>query len=108
MAQFEDREKSFEAKFAHDEELRFRVMARRNRLVGLWASEKLGLEGEAAQDYAAAVVKADIGSADQDDVYRKVKADLDARAAGVSEHQVRREIDDLYDLARRQIMSETK
>ncbi len=82
MAGFEDRERAYEAKFAHDEELRFKAVARRNKLFGLWIAEKLGKSGQAAEDYAKAVVVADMAEAGDEDVLAKVSADL--TAAGVS------------------------
>ena len=100
---FKDRETGFENKFAHDEELRFKATARRNKLLGLWAAEKLGLSGEDADAYAKAVVIADIEEVGDQDVLRKVKGDLDAKGAGVSEHQIRREMDDLMRVALEQI-----
>lgn len=108
MSQFDDRQKNFEAKFAHDAELAFKANARRNKLLGLWAAEKLGLQGSAAAEYAAAVVKSDFKEAGDDDVLQKVKADFVAGGVDVSEHQIRREMDDLMDTARQQIMTETK
>ncbi len=108
MSRFDDREKSFEAKFAHDEQLQFKAMARRNKLLGLWAAEQMGLSGDAADAYAKEVVKADFEEVGEEDVYRKVKGDLDAKGANVSEHQVRREMEDLLPVARQQIMSEVK
>ncbi|SFE03450.1 DUF1476 domain-containing protein [Roseivivax sediminis] len=76
MTTFDDRENAFEAKFAHDEEMKFRAEARRNKLLGLWAAEKLGLSGEAADSYAREVVKADFEEAGHEDVVRKVAGDL--------------------------------
>ena len=108
MPQFGDREKNFEAKFAHDETVRFKVFARRNKLMGLWAADKLGLHGAAADAYAAEVVKAGATSVDDEDALNKIKADLDAKAVGLSEHQIRREMQDHLDTARQQIMSEDK
>jgi len=108
MSQFNDREKGFESKFAHDEELQFKVNARRNKLLGLWAAELMGIEGDAAAEYAKAVVKADFEEAGHEDVYRKVKGDLDAKHLDISEHRVRKAMDDLLTEARQQIMNETK
>jgi hypothetical protein len=108
MPQFDDREKNFEAKFAHDEEVRFRVFARRNKLIGLWAAGKLGFKGAAAEDYALEVVKAAATSADDEKVFNKVRADFDNKTVGLSEHQIRREMQDQLDLARQQIMGEEK
>ena len=105
MSTFDEREKGFERKFAHDSELEFKAMARRNKLLGLWAAEKMGLSGADADEYAKSVVKADFQEAGDEDVFRKVKADLDAKGATVSEHQIRREMEDLLTTARQQIQS---
>ena len=108
MSQFGEREQNFEAKFAHDEELRFKVFARRNKLLGLWAAHKLGLAGQAAEDYAIGVIKAGATSADEESVFAKVRADFDAKAVSASDHQIRREMHDLLGTARHQIMTEEK
>lgn len=76
MTTFNDRENAFENKFAHDEEMKFRAEARRNKLLGLWAAEKLGLSGDEADAYAREVVKADFEEAGHEDVVRKVAGDL--------------------------------
>ena len=106
MTQFDNREKAFEAKFARDEELLFKVMARRNKLLGLWAAEKMGMSPSDGQDYAAEVVKSDFEEAGDEDVYRKVKGDLDAKQVEISEHQVRREMEEQLVEAKRQVMEE--
>lgn len=103
MPGFEDRKKAQEGKFAHDQELVFKATARRNKLLGLWAAGKMGLNEADAAAYAASVVKADFEEAGDDDVFRKVKADLDAKGAGLSEHQIRREMDDLMKTAMEQV-----
>jgi hypothetical protein len=103
MTQFNDREKAFEAKFARDSELGFKVQVRRNRMLGLWAAGLMGLTGEAADAYAKEVVAADFIEAGDDDVYRKVKGDLDAKGIDVSEHQVRREMAALLETAKREL-----
>jgi hypothetical protein len=95
MSTFDKREEGFESKFAHDETLRFKAYARRNKALGLWAAEKLGLEGDAATAYAKTVVESDFDEAGDHDVYRKVKADLDAKGVDVSEHRLRRTMDEL-------------
>jgi hypothetical protein len=105
MTQFDDREKAFEAKFAHDSELRFKAEVRRNKLLGLWAAGLMGLSGDAAEAYAKSVVEADFAEAGDEDVYRKVKADLDAKGVEVSEHQIRREMTTLMDTVRHQVAS---
>ena len=79
MTTFDKREEGFEKKFAHDEELRFKANARRNKLLGLWAAEKLGISGDAANVYAKEVVMADFEEAGDDDVFKKVRKDLDAK-----------------------------
>ena len=90
MTTFEDREKGFERKFAHDEELKFKATARRNKLLGLWAAEKMGLAGDAAQAYAREVIKADLAEPGEEDVFRKMRADFDAQGVEQSDHQIRR------------------
>jgi hypothetical protein len=107
VTQFNDRKKAFENKFAHDEELKFRANARRNKLLGLWAADLLGLEGSMRDAYALEVVKADFVEPGEEDVYRKVKGDLDAQHLDVSEHRVRKAMKDLMEEAMTQIMEET-
>ncbi len=107
MTQFNDRKKAFENKFAHDEELKFRANARRNKLLGLWAADLLGLEGKEPGAYALEVVKADLEEPGEEDVYRKIKGDLDAQRLDVSEHRVRKAMEDLMEEAMTQIMEET-
>ncbi len=89
MTTFDDRKDAFEKKFAHDEELRFKAMARRNKLLGLWAAEKLGKSGADAEAYAKSVVMADFQEAGDDDVLRKVKADLEAGGVTMGESELR-------------------
>lgn len=105
MTSMKDREEGFERKFAHDEELRFKATARRNKQLGLWVAEKLGKSGADADAYAKEVVMSDFVEAGDEDVYRKVKGDLDAANAGQSEHQIRRKMDELMALAIQQIKS---
>lgn len=95
MTTFDSRKDSFEKKFAHDEDLRFKATARRNKLLGQWAASLLGKSGSDADAYAKSVVMSDFEEAGDDDVFRKVKADLDAGNAGQSEHQIRRTMDEL-------------
>jgi len=80
MATFEDRENAFENKYAHDAEMQFKAVARRNKLTGLWAADLMGLSGDAAAEYARSVVKADFEEAGDEDVVRKLVADLDGKA----------------------------
>ncbi len=108
MTTFEDREKGFERKFAHDEELKFKATARRNKLLGLWAAEQMGLSGDAAQAYAKEVVKADLVEPGDEDVFRKLRADFDAKGVNQSDHQIRRMIGEMMGEAMRQIESEAK
>ena len=108
MANFEEREKGFERKFAHDEELKFRATARRNRLLGLWAAEQLGLTGDDALAYAREVVKADLAEPGEEDVFRKIRADFDAKGVNQSDHQIRRKMVEMIGEALGQIESEGK
>ena len=108
MTSFEEREKGFERKFAHDEELKFKATARRNRLIGLWAAELMGITGDAAQAYAREVVKADLAEPGDEDVFRKIRADFDAKGVSQSDHQIRRKIDELMGEAIGQIEAEAK
>ena len=95
MTTFDKREEGFEKKYAHDEELRFKATARRNKLLGLWAAEKLGLSGPAAEAYAKEVVVVDFEEPGDDDVFRKVRRDFDAKGVVQSDHQIRRTMDEL-------------
>jgi hypothetical protein len=108
MTTFEDREKGFERKFAHDEELKFRATARRNKLLGLWAAEKLGLAGDEAQAYAREIVKADLAEPGEEDVFRKVRSDFDAKGIAESDDQIRRMMGELMAAAVNQIETEGK
>jgi hypothetical protein len=107
MTTFDKREEGFEKKFAHDEELRFKANARRNKLLGLWAAEKIGLSGPAADAYAKEVVVADFEEAGDDDVFRKVKKDLDDKKVAVSDEQLRAMMTDLMATAIDQIKTGT-
>ncbi|MHB2264898.1 DUF1476 domain-containing protein [Aliihoeflea sp. PC F10.4] len=100
---FKDREEGFERKFAHDEELRFRAMARRNKLLGLWAAEKLGKSGDDADVYAREVVASDFEEAGDHDVFRKIRKDFDAGGVTQSDHQIRRTMEELLATAISQI-----
>jgi hypothetical protein len=85
MTTFNNREKAFENKFAHDADLKFKAESRRNKMLAEWAGAKLGLTGSALEDYVKAVRKADLQEAGDNDVFRKLKADLDAKGVGVSD-----------------------
>ena len=105
MTTFDDRERAFEAKYARDEEMAFRVTARRNRLVGQWAAQKMGLTPEETDAYAKAVVQADFEEAGDEDVIRKIVGDLTAAAIDdADEAAVRRALDEALVEARRQLM----
>jgi hypothetical protein len=99
MTTFDDRKDAFEKKFAHDEELRFKATARRNKLFGLWAAEQLGKTGPEADTYAKAVVMADFQEAGDDDVLRKVRADLEAAGRIQGDGELRRVMTDLMERA---------
>jgi len=104
MKSFTEREKGFEAAFKHNQELRFRVTARRNRRFGLWAAARLGLPaGEEAEAYAKAVVAADFEAPGDDDVINKVRADLEEKGIAVTEAELRSELERAAAEARRQI-----
>ena len=102
MTTFDKREEGFEKKFAHDEELKFKAMARRNKLLGLWAAEKLGLSGADADVYARDVVMAEYAEGDHD-VFKKIRSDFDAKGVAQSDHQIRRTMDEFLELAIRQV-----
>ena len=99
MAQFDDREKAQEAKFARDGELRFKAEARRNRLLGMWAAEKLGLSGPAADAYAKEVIIADFEAPGDADVFKKLRTDFDAKEIAVSDIELRKQMDELMSKA---------
>ncbi len=106
MSTFDDRQKQFEAKFQHDQELQFKVMVRRNRLLGNWAGALMGLEGDALSSYAKEVVQSDFEKPGDHDVFEKVKGDLTAKGVAPSDHMLRKEMDDLLGQAKKQIMAE--
>lgn len=108
MSTFDKREKGYESKFAHDEELRFKATARRNKLLGRWAAEKLGLTGDEAEHYAKGVVLADLEEPGEEDVFRKVRKDFDEKDVEQSDHQIRRTMDELMAQAVAQVETETK
>jgi hypothetical protein len=102
---FDKREDGFEKKFAHDEELRFKASARRNKLLGQWAAEKFGLTGAQADAYAKEVVMADFEEAGDHDVFRKIRKDFDARQVAMSDADIRRVMDELMTQAIAQIQA---
>ena len=104
MSGFDDRENAFENKFAHDQELEFKAVARRNKLLGLWAAELMGLTGDDAEAYGKEVVKADFEEAGDEDVFRKVRGDFDARGIEQTDHQIRHKMEQLLEEARAQVL----
>ena len=106
MPQFDDREKAHEAKFARDGELRFKAEARRNKLLGLWAAEHMGLSDEHAKAYAGEVVASDFEEAGDEDVFRKISGDLKAKGASVSDDMIRQKMAELVAVARDQVLNE--
>lgn len=108
MSGFEKRERAEEGKFALDQELRFKANARRNKLLGLWAAEKLGKTGEAASTYATEVVKSDFEAPGEEDVFRKVKGDFDKAGVAITDHQLQRQMAELMETAIAQVKSEKK
>jgi hypothetical protein len=108
MASFEDRERGFEGKFKHDQELGFKISARRNKLVGLWAARELKLPAAEHEAYAKSVVMADLEKPGDDDVIQKLLGDFKAKGVAISEHQIRNQLAELREIARKQVMSEVK
>ncbi len=106
MTTFDKRKDAYESKFAHDEALRFKAEARRNKLLGLWAAELMGKSGEEADAYSREVVRSDFQEPGDEDVFRKIRADFDAAGIEQSDHQIRRTMDDLMEEAIRQVESE--
>ena len=104
MTTFDDRENAFESKFAHDEDMAFRVTARRNKLVGQWAAAKMGLTAEETDSYAKSVVQADFEEAGDEDVIRKLLGDLTAAGIDTSDDEVRQALSEKMVEARRQLM----
>ena len=104
MTTFDDRENAFENKFAHDQDMAFRVTARRNKLIGQWAAQTMGLTAEETDSYAKSGVQADFEEAGDEDVIRKLLGDLIAAGVDTSEEDVRAAMSDLMVEARRQLM----
>ena len=107
MSQFEDRKRGEEAKFAHDQAADFKLMARRNKLLGLWAADLMGLSGSDADAYAKTVVLSDLEEPGDDDVLRKVRGDFDIKGVDRSDQRIREQMDALIPVAREQIAKET-
>jgi hypothetical protein len=108
MSTFDERQKGFEKKFEKDQELQFKAQARRNRLLGLWAADLMGMKGEAADAYAKEVVKSDFEKPGDDDVFDKVMGDFKTKGVAQSDHQLRRKMEELLGVARQQLMTEVK
>ena len=98
MSSFDDREKSFEKKFAHNEELQFKISARRNKYLGQWASQILGYDQEKEKEYIQSVIKADFEEAGDEDVFRKIKVDL--KDHNISDEEIRRKMDEFNEKAK--------
>ena len=105
MTTFDDRERAFETKFARDEDMMFRVVARRNKLAGLWAAAKMGFSGEEAEVYAQAVIQADFEHMGDEDVIRKLVSDLSAAQVEIDDAAIRTVLDDKTVEARHQLMN---
>ena len=101
-----DRERDFESRYAHDQELRFRIEARRNKLLGLWAAEHLGKSGDDAKAYAQEVIKADFLEPGDDDVFQKIRKDFDAAGVQQSDHQIRQRMAQFLGEAETQVHTE--
>lgn len=99
----DERQKGFESKFAHDEEMLFKANARRAKLLGQWVAEKMGLSGAEAEAYAKSIVVADLQEAGSEDLFRKIRADFDAKKVSQSDHQIRRQMDEFLAIALEQI-----
>lgn len=106
MTQFDDRERAQERKFVMDAESAFKANARRAKLLGLWAADLLGLDEETAKVYALDVIKSDLVEPGEEDIYRKVKGDLEEKGIEMSEHRLRREMADRLEEAYRQVAAE--
>jgi len=106
MTTFNDREKAFEDKYKHDQDLQFKVEVRRNKLLGIWVAELMGLEGADAEAYAKEVVAADFEEPGDADVVRKVMGDLEDKGQEMTEHRLRKKMDALLLEAKEQVMSE--
>lgn len=108
MSGFNDRERAEEAKFAMDEATEFKVMARRNKLLGLWAAELMDLHDEEADAYAKTVVMSDLEEPGDEDVFRKIRADFDAKHIDRSDARIREHMAELLPIAREQVLKETR
>jgi hypothetical protein len=108
MTTFDEREKSFEKKFALDQELKFKAEARRNKLIGEWAAARLGLTGSAVEDYVKAVRKADLAEKGDEDLFRKLRRDFDEKKVSVADAEIRQKISEVLAEAVRQVEASSK
>lgn len=106
MTTFDDRERQEETRFKHDQELTFKARNRGNKMFGLWIADRLGLSGDAAQDYAKDVVMADFEAPGDDDIFTKVRADLSAKSIEISDHLLKKHLLECRELAAAQIKAE--
>jgi len=105
---FDDRRRALEEKWAHDKEMKFKVLARRDRLLGEWAAAELGLKGPRMQAYAKSIVEADLSKSGDDDVLKKIRADFAAQKIDHSDHVIRRQMDELLKIAGQQVAGEVR
>ncbi|HBF90621.1 MULTISPECIES: DUF1476 domain-containing protein [Hyphomonas] len=108
MSTFDDRERAEEARYALDQETQFKVMARRNKLLGFWAADLMGLTGSDAEAYAKTVVLSDLEEPGDDDVFRKVRADFDAAGIDRTDARIREQMAELLPVAREQILKDAQ
>jgi hypothetical protein len=107
MSQFDDRKRAEETKYQLDQDLEFKAQARRAKLTGLWAAGLMGLSGQDAEDYAKSVVVADLEEAGVEDLFRKLRADLDLHSVQLSDHQIRAKMDECLAEARASVKAGT-
>jgi hypothetical protein len=108
MTTFDDRERAFEKKFAHDQDLKFRAEARRNKLLAEWAAPKLGITGAAVEDYIKAVRKADLAQKGDEDVFAKLRKDFDDKAIAIADAEIRKTMHEMLAQAVAQIEAEKR
>ena len=106
MTTFDEREKAFEQKYKHDQDMLFRIQNRRNKLLGIWAAELMGLSGSEAESYIKDVIMSDMEKPGDEDVHDKVYADLHAKNIDLSDHRLRKQMDELLVEAKEQVMTE--
>lgn len=106
MTTFDDREQAFENKFKHDQELLFRIYARRAKLIGLWAAEQMGITGEEAEAYGKQIVAVDFEEPGHQDIVRRILADFQAKGVDISAHRLEKEMDLMLEKARQQLQEQ--